>query len=66
MRGLLSHASRENAVRDSQGLKTAKVVWAGAERFLLDLPELDRDKKLEANNQAMDAASLAFTRTALG
>jgi hypothetical protein len=32
---------------------------------LLDLPEIDRDKKLEAANQALEAASLAFTRAAL-
>lgn len=32
---------------------------------LLDLPEVDRDKKLEAANQALEAASLAFTHAAL-
>ena len=30
-----------------------------------DLPEIDRDKKLEDANQALEAASLAFTRAAL-
>jgi hypothetical protein len=32
---------------------------------VLDLPEIDRDKKLEAANRALEAATLAFTRAAL-